>query len=94
MPEQPSDPDPAGGVSREVPVSHLEDELRDMSYPVYREEVLSGIRNVQVDYGNGRVPLSNLVENVASDSFETVEDLVSEIEAELPVDVGDDGDGN
>lgn len=71
-------------MARQVKLSHLDRLLEEFEYPVDRETVVEGTRDVTVELADGTENLGDLVAESSDDTFESVNDLSSEVMNLLP----------
>lgn len=75
-----------------VKLSRLETVLDDLSYPVARDEAAAELSDVTVLFADGEADLGELISDVSSATFESLDDLKSELHNVLPVEaVGEPG---
>lgn len=67
-----------------VKLSHLEEPLLTLTYPVTRESAAEQLDDVTVRLANGEENLGDLVAAVSSDSFDSAEELRDEVYGYLP----------
>lgn len=68
----------------EVTLSHIQTVLEDLSYPVDRTDARDELEGTTLLLANGEVDLGELIEESDSDSFESMDDLESELNNVLP----------
>lgn len=71
-------------MPREVKLSRIETVLADLSYPVPRAEAAAELDDVVVLLADGSADLGDLVERTPSETFESVDDLASDLNNVLP----------
>lgn len=71
-------------MAREIKMSHLGDELDELSYPIARDDAAVELEDVTLLLADGETNLGELVSETGSDSFVSREDLESEIHNVLP----------
>ena len=71
-------------MSRDVKLSRIEDTLESLEYPVEREAAATELADVTVLLADGEVNLGELISETASDRFDSVDDLESELHNALP----------
>ena len=71
-------------MARQVKLSHLDRLLEEFEYPVDRETIVEGTRDVTVELADGAENLGDLVGESSDDTFESVNDLSSEVMNLLP----------
>lgn len=79
-------------MPQEVHLNRLRTELDSFRYPLSKAEAREEAGDIVLLYADGEESLANVISRANSDSFEGVEDLESEIYANLPVEaVGEPG---
>ena len=73
-------------MGREVKLSRVESALGELSYPVSREEAAAQFEDVTLLHANGELNLGDLVADTSAEEYESVDDLSTEIENQLPRD--------
>jgi len=71
-------------MARQVKLSHLDRPLEEFEYPVDRETIVEGTRDVTVELADGTENLADLVGESSDATFESVNDLSSEVMNLLP----------
>ncbi|MCT9095896.1 hypothetical protein [Haloarchaeobius sp. HME9146] len=75
-----------------VKLSHLERLLEDVSYPAIRDDLAVDLADVTVLLADGEVNLGELVSETNSDSFDSADDLLLELNSVMPIEaVGEPG---
>jgi hypothetical protein len=67
-----------------VELSHLEEPLMTLTYPVARETAAEQLDDVTVRLANGEETLGDLIADVPSDAFDSAEELRDELYGYLP----------
>lgn len=67
-----------------IKLSHLDEPLGRLSYPVSRNAAAERLDDVTVRLANGEANLGDLVASVSSDAFESADDLRDELYGYLP----------
>jgi hypothetical protein len=67
-----------------VELSHLEEPLMTLTYPVARETAAEQLADVTVRLANGEENLGDLIADVPSDAFDSAEELRDELYGYLP----------
>lgn len=76
----------------EIKLSDLDSKLKEFDYPVSRQELISGSTEVTLLLADGEKRLEEVLDGLSSDTFESVDDLESEIYANLPTEaIGEPG---
>ncbi len=79
-------------MTREVKLSRVEAALSELSYPVTRNDAATELDDVTVLFADGEANLGGVVSETGSDSFESVDELESEVYGALPIEaVGEPG---
>ena len=79
-------------MARTVKLSRVGSVLSDLEYPLTRSEAASACDDVTVLLADGEMNLGATIAELASEEFETAEDLETEMYSELPVSaVGEPG---
>ena len=79
-------------MDREVKLSNVHDALADLSYPVDRTDAAAHLEEYTLKHAGGEENLGKLVAETHLDSYDSAEDLESELHNVLPVDaVGEPG---
>lgn len=71
-------------MTRSIKLSRLDETLETLSYPTNRQSAADDLDDVTLQLANGEEPLGAIVEDVGSDSFDSVDDLRDEIYEYLP----------
>jgi hypothetical protein len=71
-------------MARDVKLSRIEDVLSELSYPVTRESAAEELDDVTLQLADGEASLGGVLEDVPSDSFDSVGELRDEIFEYLP----------
>ena len=69
----------------EVKLSRLETVLSDLEYPISRERASDELEDVTVLLADGETNLGDVVSETGSESFESVDELGSEVYGALPI---------
>ncbi|QLG50268.1 DUF5789 family protein [Natrinema halophilum] len=69
---------------REITLSHINNVLADLEYPVTNEQAAADLEDVTLLLADGQRNLSTLIEQSESDRFESTDDLVTELHNVLP----------
>jgi hypothetical protein len=67
-----------------VELSHLEEPLMTLTYPVARETAAEQLDDVTARLANGEENLGDLIADVPSDAFDSAEELRDELYGYLP----------
>jgi len=74
------------------PLSRVEDEFRDHSYPVARDDLADACAGTTVLFADGDADLGDLVAEIDQERFESAEDAVAALQNVLPIEaVGEPG---
>lgn len=65
-------------------LNELQDELSKLSYPLTPDEAVAACEGVTLQLADGTTPLAAVVEDSTADSFDSAEDLESEVMGLLP----------
>ncbi|MCU4741880.1 hypothetical protein OB955_20975 [Halobacteria archaeon AArc-m2/3/4] len=68
----------------EVLLTHVESVLEELSYPIARDDASDELEGTTLLLANGEVDLGDLIEKSDSESFESENDLESELNNVLP----------
>ncbi|MEM4781892.1 MAG: hypothetical protein QXG03_10075 [Halalkalicoccus sp.] len=71
-------------MAREVKLSRVDGVLEELSYPVPRDDAAVELQDVTVLLADGEANLGELVSETGSDSYQSVDDLQSEVHNVLP----------
>lgn len=71
-------------MAREVKLSRIDDVLEELSYPVPRDDAAVELQDVTVLLADGEANLGELVSETGSDSYQSAEDLKTELHNSLP----------
>lgn len=71
-------------MSREIKMSHLQDALDELEYPVNRADAAEAFEDATLLLADGTESLDALIENASSDRFASREELVSDLHNTLP----------
>ena len=71
-------------MARTVKFSHVNEPLESLEYPVERSTAADELSDVTVELADGKENLGELVSETDSDTFETSNDLQSELHNTLP----------
>lgn len=71
-------------MAQEVELSHVEDLFEDLEYPVDRSTAADEFADVMLLLADGEVNLGEMISDSTSDTFDSPEDLVSELHNVLP----------
>jgi hypothetical protein len=69
---------------REVKLSHIDEVLDELSYPVTRDDAAVELEDVTLLLADGEANLGELISETDSDTFTSTEDLQSELHNTLP----------
>jgi hypothetical protein len=69
---------------REVKLSHIDEVLDELSYPVTRDDAAVELEDVTLLLADGEANLGELISETDSDTFSSVDDLQSELHNTLP----------
>jgi hypothetical protein len=79
-------------MTREVRLNHIGDVLAELDYPVTRSEAAAELGDVTLDYADGEEALTQVLERIHADEFESANDLQASLFSALPVEsVGEPG---
>lgn len=73
-----------GGMSREIEFSDILPVLDELSYPVGRAAAADGLEDVRLVLADGDTNLGRLVSEMSRESFESADDIESELHNVLP----------
>lgn len=71
-------------MGREVKLSHVEEVLEELDYPVVRSDAASELSDVTLLMADGEANLGELISETASDTYDSNEALQSELNNTLP----------
>lgn len=71
-------------MTEEVKLNHLEPVFAELEYPCSGQVVIEAVGDVTLQLADGTQRLGELIERSNEDSFETVDDLASEVRTLLP----------
>ena len=79
-------------MAHTVKLSHVGDELENLSYPITRNTAATELSDVTVTFADGQANLGEIVSDTGSDSFGSSDELESELYNVLPIEaVGEPG---
>lgn len=71
-------------MPREVKLNRLESVLDELDYPIDAPSAAATFDDVSVQLSEGSVNLGSTIAESSADSFETIDDLASEVRSRLP----------
>ncbi|GAA0661926.1 hypothetical protein ACFQDG_03950 [Natronoarchaeum mannanilyticum] len=71
-------------MSRTTRLSRVEEVLAELDYPVVRADAADELSDVTLELADGEVNLGEIVSETSSDSFESAEELESDLNNALP----------
>lgn len=71
-------------MAREVKLSHIDEVLDEIEYPVAQAAATNEFSDVTVLLADGEVNLGKLVSEIGSDRFDSADDLETELHNVLP----------
>ena len=71
-------------MDRTVKLSRVDGVLRDLSYPLSREEAVEQLDDVTVELADGEENLGEIISGSKDDSFESLDDLENEVYSLMP----------
>jgi hypothetical protein len=71
-------------MTRTVKLSHIDEPLEALSYPVSRESATTELDDVTLEYADGETNLGGLVADVPSEAFDSAAELRDELFGYLP----------
>ena len=71
-------------MTREVKLSHIDDALSELSYPISRDDAADQLSDVTLSLADGEANLGEVVADSNGDSFDSVDDLQNEVLNNLP----------
>lgn len=85
-------PNVTGDMGREVKLSRVDSVLEGLTYPISRSDAASQLAGTTVRLADGTVDLGELIDETGSETYDSVDDLGSELFNVLPVEaVGEPG---
>ena len=71
-------------MTREIKLSHIEDPLSELSYPLSRDDAVDRLDDVTLRLADGEANLGEVVADSNADSFDSADDLQNEVLNNLP----------
>lgn len=71
-------------MTREIKMSHLQDALDDLEYPIARSDAAAAFEDATLLLADGTAPLDALIKDASSERFASSDELANELHNTLP----------